>query len=78
MAKTILTLKVKKEIHVTLTPEIEKMIKRWGNRERRPDQFIFPYLKGKETFMEISVKAQDIFHITHDMSKENWTKIKHP
>jgi len=69
-AKTIRTSKVKKEIQATLTPEIKKIIKRWGNPERRPDQYIFPYLNGKESPMEVRSKAQDIIRRTNLRLKE--------
>lgn len=69
-AKTIRTSKVKKEIQATLTPEIKKIVKRWGNPERKPDQYIFPYLNGKETPMEVRSKAQDIIRRTNLRLKE--------
>ena len=69
-AKTIRTSKVKKEIQATLTPEINKIIKRWGNPERRLDQYIFPYINGEETPMEIRSKAQDIIRRTNLRLKE--------
>jgi len=69
-AKTIRTSKVKKEIQATLTPEIKKIIKRWGNPGRRPDQYIFPYINGEETPMEVRSKAQDIIRRTNLRLKE--------
>jgi integrase/recombinase XerD len=69
-AKTIRTSKVKKEIQATFTPEIKKIVKRWGNPERKPDQYIFPYLNGKETPMEVRSKAQDIIRRTNLRLKE--------
>jgi integrase/recombinase XerD len=75
-AKTIRTSKVKKEIQATLTPEIKKIIKRWGNPGRRPDQYIFPYLKGQETPMEVRAIAQDIIHRTNDRLKEIGKALK--
>ena len=69
-AKTIRTSKVKKEIQATLTPEIKKIIKQWGNPGRRPDQYIFPYINGEETPMEVRSKAQDIIRRTNLRLKE--------
>ena len=75
-AKTIRTSKVKKEIRAILTPEIEMIIKKWGNHKIRPDQYIFPYLSGKESQMEIRAKAQDIIHRTNDRLKEIGNELK--
>ncbi len=75
-AKTIRTSKVKKEIHAILTPEIEMIIEKWGNHTRKPDQYIFPYLNGKESQMEIRAKAQDIIHRTNDRLKEIGEDLK--
>jgi len=52
-AKTARTSKVKKEVCAILTPEMNAIIKKWGNKPRRQDKYIFPYLNGKETvFLE--------------------------
>ena len=67
---------MKKEIHAILTPRIEIIIKKWGNHKRKPDQYIFPYLSGKESQMEIRVKAQDIIHRTNDRLKEIGKDLK--
>jgi len=50
--KTIRTSKVKREIQATITPEMKSIIDRWGNPDRMPDNFIFPYLTGKESAMQ--------------------------
>ena len=50
--KTIRTSKVKKEICATITPAMQAIIDRWGNPERKSDNFIFPYLTGKEDAMQ--------------------------
>jgi len=48
-AKTARTSRVKKEVCAVLTPEMEVIIKRWGKKSHRPDDYIFGYLTGKET-----------------------------
>lgn len=68
-AKTIRTKKEKKEIRAILTSEMETIIKRWGNPERRPNQYIFPFLKGNETPMQARAKVQDVTHRTNDRLK---------
>lgn len=50
-AKTSRTSKVKKEICAILTPEMEAIIKKWGN-PRKQDNYIFPYIDGKESVFE--------------------------
>ncbi|MDH6343316.1 integrase/recombinase XerD [Parabacteroides sp. PFB2-12] len=51
-AKTARTSKVKKEVCAILTPEMEAIIKKWGNKSRKPDDYIFGYLTGNETPFE--------------------------
>jgi integrase len=52
-AKTAHTLKAKKEVCAIMTPEMEAIIDRWGNKDRHPDSYIFGYLSGNETPMEV-------------------------
>ena len=47
--KTINTSKNKKEIVVYLTDEMREIINRIGNPIQLPDNYIFPYLTGKES-----------------------------
>lgn len=48
-AKTLRTSKVKKELYAIVTPEMEKIIDRWGNSDKNPNSHIFPFLNGDET-----------------------------
>jgi integrase len=48
-SKTIRTSKVKRELQAVITPEMQAIIDRWGNKDRNPDSYIFDYLKGNET-----------------------------
>lgn len=43
--KTIRTEKRKKEIAATLLPQMQLIIDKWGNTEKRPNNYIFPFLK---------------------------------
>ena len=47
--KSILTSKKKHEIRAAVTPEMQSIIDRWGNSDRRPENFIFPFLVGDES-----------------------------
>jgi integrase/recombinase XerD len=42
--KTIRTTKKQKEIAATLLPEMNEIIRKWGNTEKNPDNYIFPFL----------------------------------
>ena len=48
-SKTIRTSRVKRELQAIVTPEMQDIIDRWGNKDRNPDTHIFHYLKGNET-----------------------------
>jgi hypothetical protein len=56
-AKTINTEKVKKEICALITPEMQAIIDRWGNPDKRLDSYIFNFLKGDETPMQIKTRV---------------------
>ena len=58
--KTIRTSKKKKEICATITPEMQAIIERWGNSDRKPDNFIFPYLTGKVDAMKENKIIRDV------------------
>jgi integrase len=42
--KTKRTTKEQKEIIATLLPEMKEIIKKWGNPDKKPDNYIFPFL----------------------------------
>lgn len=67
--KTFRTSKVKKEICVTITPAMQDIIDRWGNHERKSDNYIFPYLNGNETPMQEK-------KITLDVTKRTNKRLK--
>ena len=68
--KTKRTSKVKKDILAVLTPEMKVIIQKWGNSNKDPNQFIFPYLNGKETPMEAKVKSHELIRRTNKRLKE--------
>jgi integrase len=63
--KTIRTSRVKREIQVAVTPEMQTIIDRWGNPDRKPDSFIFPYLTGNETPMQAKKKVHEVIKQTN-------------
>ncbi|MDR2955112.1 MAG: site-specific integrase [Prevotella sp.] len=59
-SKTIKTSREKKEIEALLTPEMKHIIKRWGNPDKSPDNYIFPFLDGYNTPLEQKKRTQDV------------------
>jgi integrase len=61
-SKTLHTSKEKKEIDALLTPEMKQIIEQWGNPDKSPDNYIFPFLVGYNTPMEQKKRIQDVTH----------------
>ncbi len=61
-AKTIKTSKDKKEIEVVVTSQMKQIIDKWGNSDKNPNNYIFPFLTGDETPLEQKRKIQDVTH----------------
>jgi integrase len=59
-SKTLHTSKEKKEIEALLTPEMKQIIERWGNPEKSPDNYVFPFLVGYDTPIEQKKRIQDV------------------
>jgi integrase len=70
-AKTARTSRVKKEVCAVLTPEMEVIIKRWGKKSHRPDDYIFGYLTGKET----PFKEKDVIKAVTKLCNKRLKKI---
>jgi integrase len=51
-AKTARTSKVKKEVSAIITTEMQAIIDKWGTKPQNSNNYIFPYITGKETPME--------------------------
>lgn len=66
--KTERTTKMRKEIRATLTEDLQKIIIRWGNKPQ-PENFIFPYLDGKED-------AERLKRVTKDLTKRINKRMK--
>ncbi|PRY09040.1 site-specific recombinase XerD [Pontibacter ummariensis] len=63
--KTVAKAKRKKLICAFITPEMQEVIAKWGNKSRAPEDFIFPFLKGNETPTD---ERRIIKNITHLMN----------
>jgi integrase len=59
-SKTLHTSKEKKEIEALLTPEMKQIIERWGNPDKSPNSYVFPFLTGDETPIEQKKRIQDV------------------
>jgi len=59
-SKTLHTSKEKKEIEALLTLEMKQIIEKWGNPEKKLNNFVFPFLTGNETPLEQKKRIQDI------------------
>lgn len=68
-SKTARTTKIKKEICVIITPEMENIINKWGNKNRNPNNYIFPYLKGNESAADEKKKIQDVIRLCNKRLK---------
>ena len=67
--KTIRTSNVKKEIQAIVTPLMQSIIGRWGNPDRNPDCFIFPYLTGNEDPYKKKMIIHDVIRRTNKRLK---------
>ena len=67
--KTMRTSKNKKKICATLTTEMQAIIDKWGNTDKKPDNFIFPYLTGSETPIQKKMIIHDVIKRTNKRLK---------
>lgn len=56
--KTIKTNRNIKEIHITILPEIERIIEKWGNPDKNRNNFIFQCISEKDNAEEIKKKTK--------------------
>ncbi|GHT30649.1 integrase [Bacteroidia bacterium] len=69
-AKTVRTSKVKKEVNAIITLEMRAIINRWGNKNKKPDSYIFGYLSGNETPLEQKDKIKSIVKLCNKRLKK--------
>ncbi|WP_299819469.1 site-specific integrase [uncultured Pontibacter sp.] len=68
--KTIAKAKKKKLIYATITPEMQAIMDRWGNKSGEPNDFIFPILKGTESPVDERRVIKNITHLINDKMKD--------
>ena len=57
--KTEHTSRMRKEIRAVITEQMQTIIQRWGN-PASADNYLFPFLNGRETAMEMKIKTQNL------------------
>jgi integrase/recombinase XerD len=71
--KTIRTTKEQKEISATLLPQMKAIIRKWGNSDRKPDNFIFPFLSKEMDAVTEKKTIQNVIRLCNkkmaDISK---------
>lgn len=58
-----------KTIQAILQPETKEIIKRWGNKKKDGNTYIFPVLNGKETPERERQLVQQLIHVINDNMK---------
>lgn len=58
--KTEHTTKTRREIRAVITDDMLTIIQRWGNPAKDQDTYLFPFLTGKETAIELKIKTQNL------------------
>ncbi len=75
-AKTARTKRNVVQIRVVLTPEIEAIIKKWGNHNKQPGNYIFPILTKGITAVRERQLIQQIISVVNDHMKIIGTDLK--
>jgi len=69
-AKTARNTKHSKIIHAVITPEMHRIIKRWGNPPTSPETYIFPFATGKENpFEKVKLVREVVTECNHILYK---------
>jgi integrase len=68
-AKTMRTTKNKKKICATITVEMQAIIDKWGNPDKKPDTIIFQYLTGNEDPIKKKMIIHDVIKRTNKRLK---------
>jgi integrase/recombinase XerD len=75
--KTIQTNPDQEEIHVTLLPEMSDIIRKWGNPEKKPDQYIFPFLTKGMSPADIRREVQNVTRLINKRMKKIGSDLKY-
>ncbi len=75
--KTKRTSKNKKIISATLLPDMKAIIDRWGNKPRRPDSYIFPFLNDKMDPLTQKMAIQNAIRLVNKKMKQISEALKY-
>ncbi len=68
--KTIRTTRNQKEIAATLLPEMKDIIVKWGNSDKKPDSYIFPFLTKEMDAATTKRIIQNVIRLCNKKMKE--------
>jgi integrase len=74
-SKTINTSQEKRTICVIITPEMQAIIDKWGNKDKSPDNYIFPYLKANDNLIHQKVVIKDVIRRVNKRMKTIGTAL---
>lgn len=69
-AKTLRTKKIKEKIVILITDEIKTIIEKWGNKDKNPENYIFPVLTKGLSITEIRGKTKQFTKMLNSYTKE--------
>jgi integrase len=75
--KTIRTTKDQKEISATILPEMKAIIKKWGNQDKKPDNFIFPFLSKEMDAVTEKKTIQNVIRLCNKKMAEISTELNY-
>ena len=64
--KTIAKSKVKRQVRAVITPEMQRIMERWGNEKTSQDTLIFPFLSGNESAADERRIIKNVTHLIND------------
>lgn len=76
--KTEHTLKTKKDVVVFITPEMSRIIEKWGNQKQSAKNYIFPYLNGIDSIEQEYKIIQDVIKRTNKHLKKITQELNMP
>lgn len=76
-AKTLSTDKEKRKIRAVVTQEMKDIIRKYGNRDKRPDAYLFPHLTAGLSPKEERMIIQNLIHCINKRMKKIGRALKY-
>lgn len=73
--KTIAKSKVKRQVRAVITPEMQRIMERWGNEKGSQDTLIFPFLAGNESAVDERRIIKNVTHLINDNMQKIGKKL---